>query len=104
MNQKKMNQQTKVAANQPSARVIVFTHVKEAGKMEGKRNVRVRVDTRRYELSHWHKPRGRGYWGFSVDNGQTFREVWVSGLYTEAKQEAVKQAHKWGFDRVEVLP
>ena len=73
-----------------------------------KARVKVWVDTRRYELSHMHRPRGYGYWGFAVHPllGETrgVREVWVQGTYTAAKAAACRQAATWGYDRVEVLP
>jgi hypothetical protein len=62
---------------------------------------RVTVSTRQYEASHGHKPRGRGLWAFKIGE----RTGFITGTYTEAKNEAIKQAKRENlFTQIEVLP
>lgn len=58
------------------------------------------VSTTKYELSHGHKPRGRGSWAFEIA-GET---VWIPGsmTYGDAKREAVKIARERGEHRIKV--
>lgn len=52
--------------------------------------MRVRIDTREYELSHMRKPRGRGMWWFTVKvDGQDVGEFVRNGTYTWARQSVV---------------
>lgn len=67
---------------------------------------KVRVDTTHFEFAHAKKPSGRGGWAFAADpevdaNDQTI--IWVSGLYSEAKRQAVKIAAERGWDYLAVL-
>jgi len=53
---------------------------------------RARIDTRQYQASHVHTPRGRGLWGF--ENAKTHEIVWIDGTYTEAREAA----RRWRVD------
>jgi hypothetical protein len=53
------------------------------------KQMKTTLDTRTYERSHWHKPRGRGYWAFirpEDDPSDMGAVVWMSGTLTECKQ------------------
>ncbi len=63
----------------------------------------VEVNTRQYRIGHWHEPKGRGQWLFSVGRREEARFGFL-GTYTEARQAAVKEARRLGLDLVEVLP
>ena len=52
--------------------------------------MRVRIDTREYELSRMRKPRGRDVWWFTVKvDGQDVGEFLRNGTYTWAKQSVI---------------
>lgn len=53
----------------------------------------IEFNTREYEFSHGHKPRGRGGWAFSFKRNPEMSEIfWINGTYSEAKAVARKKA------------
>lgn len=60
----------------------------------------IEINTRTYEWTYGHKPRGRGSWAFEIA-GET---VWIPGskIYTEAKREALKIARERGAREIKV--
>lgn len=60
-------------------------------------------NTRDYELSHGHSPRGRGAWAFFFDRSTQIEDVWFtpgSTTYSEAKKMAREEAKRRGVDEV----
>ncbi|MCC6191907.1 MAG: hypothetical protein IT318_22995 [Anaerolineales bacterium] len=50
-----------------------------------------------YEFANGHKPTGHGSWSFQLHDGYgASTQVFVSGRYTQAKQEAMRQARSLG--------
>lgn len=58
----------------------------------------VRVSTRNYEWAHGRKPRGYGFWCFTIDGTDFF---WT-GTYTETKKLAVEMAVSLNVRNIEV--
>lgn len=57
--------------------------------------MKTRIETREYENSHGHGPRGRGSWAFQVGSDVT-DVLWSPSMtYTEAKKWAREQAKKY---------
>lgn len=58
----------------------------------------VEVNTREYEFAHGRRPSGRGGWAFAFRRNETDmgKLFWVSGLYSEAKKQAVQEAKRRG--------
>jgi hypothetical protein len=55
---------------------------------------------RDFEFAHGRKPRGNGEWCFTLHrNGSSTREF-VSGTFTDAKQQAMRLARDLGCDVV----
>ena len=64
----------------------------------------IRVNTRDFENSHGRKPRGEGYWGFTLSDGPGEpQEFWTTANYGEAKDQAVAKATRFQYDTVTVL-
>lgn len=67
----------------------------------------VEFNTREYEFSHGHAPRGRGSWAFFFDRSMPIQDVfWTPGStpYAEAKKMARAEAKRRGVDEVFVGP
>jgi len=62
----------------------------------------VSVSTEQYEFCHGGLPKGRGNWMFFYSVGAAMRTFRWSGLYSEAKREAVKSAGSQGSYSVKV--
>jgi len=70
----------------------------------------ITVSTRRYESSHWKKPRGYGMWGFAIGSLKAvdediYKAWWPehSMTYTDAVKAAKKEAQKRGETIIHVL-
>lgn len=70
----------------------------------------ISVSTRRYELAHWHQPRGYGHWGFAIgslkDVDEDINKAWWPEnpmTYTDAVKAAKKEAQKRGVTMIHVL-
>lgn len=61
-----------------------------------------RVETRRYESTHGHKPRGRGQWAFFLGEQLWFAPGCLS--YGEARKRALQQAGQVEATVVTVAP
>ena len=67
----------------------------------------VKFDTRPYECSHGHAPRGRGSWAFHPDanvSAMSPEIIWTPSMtYAEAKKYARPLAAARGWDWLSVL-
>ena len=65
----------------------------------------VYVETNSYVAAHGKNPRGFGGWWFLLltPNRQSFGEFNFTGLYGEAKKQAVAKAREVGASTVKVL-
>lgn len=63
----------------------------------------VSISTAQYERAHGRKPRGRGSWAFFFDGDESIDSAfWVSGMYVEARRQAIQEARRLGKHTVEV--
>ena len=59
----------------------------------------------RYEFNHGNRPRGEGTWAFEFRGGRfPDKQVFVNGLYRDAKRQAIEQATQQGYGTVRLLP
>lgn len=48
--------------------------------------MKLRIETGQYQFAHGKNPRGRGYWWFEANTGETFQ---IDATYSEAKKAAL---------------
>lgn len=65
----------------------------------------IEFNTREYEFSQGHKPRGNGAWAFSFKHNPDMSEIfWINGTYGECKKIARTKAKAEGKTEVFVCP
>jgi hypothetical protein len=58
--------------------------------------------SRDYEFTHGRRPRGVGDWSFSLHRNGASTQFAVSGSFTAARREALREARSLGCDTVTV--
>lgn len=61
--------------------------------------MKVSVKTSRFVSAHGKAPKGRGLWAFLIDG----HEVFIPGMYTDARIEAAKRAKAMKVNSIELL-
>lgn len=58
------------------------------------------LSAERYAFTHGHRPRGIGFWSFSLGRCDAWTSFRYEGSYTDAKKAALREARSLGCDTV----